>query len=90
MALDNCEKKGLLCFFDDGAYSGTQVISIFQELMGVPVEERTTSEHHVDELTEEGKIKIKRTKIVLLYLCFNHKSEGYILAELKKTGNRKC
>lgn len=86
VALDNCEKEGILCFFDDGAYSGTQVVSIFQELMGVPVEKRTTSEHHVDELTEEGKAKIKRTKIVLLYLCFNHKSEKYILTELEKLG----
>lgn len=44
-------------FFDDGAYSGKQVISIFQELMGVPIDERTTNEHHVDELTQENKEK---------------------------------
>lgn len=83
-ALKNITENDCLCFFDDGAYSGKQVISIFQELMGVPIDERKTNEHHVDELSQENKEKIKKTNIVLAYLCFNKKSEDYIKDELKK------
>lgn len=85
-ALKNTTENDCLCFFDDGAYSGKQVISIFQELMGVPVDERTTNEHHVDELAQENKEKIKKINIVLAYLCFNKQSERYIKEELKRLG----
>lgn len=85
-ALKNITENDCLCFFDDGAYSGKQVISIFQELMGVPADERTTNEHHVDELSPENKEKIKNTNIVLAYLCFNKESEDYIRGELEKLG----
>lgn len=85
-ALDCNDENKCLCFFDDGAYSGKQVISIFQEFMGIPLEQRTTTEHHVDELSVENKEKLKRCKIVLTYLCFNKNSENYIKTELKKLG----
>ena len=85
-AMKNTTENDCLCFFDDGAYSGKQVISIFQELMGVPIDERTTNEHHVEELTQENKEKIKKTNIVLAYLCFNKQSENYIKEELRKLG----
>lgn len=88
-ALKNTSSNDCLCFFDDGAYSGKQVISIFQELMGVPIEKRTTNEHHVDELTQSNKEKIKKTNIVLAYICFNKQSETYITDELKKLGIEK-
>lgn len=85
-ALKNIAENDCLCFFDDGAYSGKQVISIFQELMGVPIDERTTNEHHADELSWENKEKIKKANIVLAYVCFNRNSEDYIKEELKKLG----
>ena len=85
-ALRNAKEDDCICFFDDGAYSGKQVISIFQEFMGVPEMERTTNEHHVDELTAEQKDKLKQTKIVLAYLCFNPQSEEYIKSEFLKIG----
>lgn len=88
-ALKNITENDCLCFFDDGAYSGKQVISIFQELMGVPTSERTTNEHHVDELSQENKEKLKMTNIFLAYLCFNKESENYIREELKKLGIKK-
>lgn len=88
-ALKNTSLNDCLCFFDDGAYSGKQVISIFQELMGVPIEKRTTNEHHVDELTQSNKEKIKKTNIVLAYICFNKQAETYIKDELKKLGIEK-
>lgn len=85
-ALNSMDDNKCLCFFDDGAYSGKQVISIFQEFMGVPVEKRTTGEHHVDELSTENKRKLKKSKIILSYLCFNSKSTDYIKSELQKIG----
>lgn len=56
--------------------------------MGVPIDERTTNEHHVDELSHENKEKIKKTNIVLAYICFNRISTDYIKKELKKLGIR--
>lgn len=85
-ALKTLQKDDCICFFDDGAYSGKQVISIFQELMGVPAEQRTTVEHHVNELCEDDKCLLRSTKIVLGYLCFNKNSEDYIKEELIKLG----
>lgn len=85
-ALDGIDENHCLCFFDDGAYSGKQVISIFQELMGVPIDERTTNEHHVDELLSEYKDKLKKAKIKLVYMCFNESSTNYIMSEFAKLG----
>lgn len=85
-SLSKLEESECLYFFDDGAYSGKQVISIFQELMGVPVEKRTTNEHHADELNDENKAKLKKAHIVLSYLCFNSSSKEYIISELNNLG----
>lgn len=75
-----------LIFFDDGAYSGRQVVSIFQEMMGVPIEKRATKEKHVSELSSENKDKLKKSNLILSYLCFNPNSEEYIKFELKNIG----
>lgn len=88
-ALEKLESDECLCFFDDGAYSGKQVISMFQELMGVPEYERTTNEHHVDELSNENKERLKQANIILSYLCFNSDSEEYIISELRALGLEK-
>lgn len=88
-ALKSMQNNDCICFFDDGAYSGKQVISIFQEWMGIPVEERTTNEHHVDTLSESEKAALKRSQVVLGYLCFNKNSEDYIKAELRNLGIEK-
>ena len=84
--LDSSRPDELICFFDDGAYSGKQVVSIFQEFMGIPLEERTTNEHHVDELSDDQKKLLINRKIILGYLCFNSGSEEYIQSELRKIG----
>ena len=85
-ALEKLETNECLCFFDDGAYSGKQVVSIFQELMGIPEEARTTNEHHVEELSDENKERLKKANIILSYLCFNSNSQEYIISELTKLG----
>lgn len=89
VALDSMDENNCLCFFDDGAYSGKQVISIFQELMGIPIDERTTSEHHVDELTSKNKEKLKETKIILAYLCCNGGATDYKKSKLNEIGLKK-
>lgn len=48
--------------------------TIFQEYMGVDKGNRTTNEHHVDELTNEEKERLKSIRVVLTYLCFNSKA----------------
>ena len=76
--------NGCICFFDDGAYSGSQVISVFQELMGV--NNRPTDESHVSELSDTDKELLKRSNIILSYICFNSLKREYVINELKKLG----
>ena len=78
--------ESCIVFFDDGAYSGKQVVSIFQELMGVPLEERETNETHTKELDDVSKEQIKSSKIILAYICFNKESEQAILQKLAELG----
>jgi deoxynucleoside triphosphate triphosphohydrolase SAMHD1 len=80
------DSESSILFFDDGAYSGKQAVSIFQELMGVPKEYRATYEEHSKELVPEDKEKLKKSNIILGFICFNSQSEKYILEELKKLG----
>lgn len=80
------DSESCITFFDDGAYSGKQVVSIFQELMGVPLEERETNEEHTAELDEDSKAKIRSAKLILAYIRFNRESENIILEKLKKLG----
>lgn len=86
-ALDSATDNDVLVFFDDGAYSGSQVISIFQEMFGI--ENRMTKEHHVDKLYNQSLEKLKRANIILAYLCFNSDSKKHIQEELHKVGCEK-
>ena len=85
-ALEVTDNYSDIVLFDDGAYSGKQVISIFQELMGIPQEKRETNETHTVELSEENKKRIKSAKIILAYICFNKASEKTILCKLGELG----
>ncbi len=73
-----------IIFFDDGAYSGKQVISIFQEYFGI--EDRTTKETHVNVLKTEEMELLKKKKILLAYICFNPNKKDDIIKELNKLG----
>lgn len=81
LALEEVTK---IVFFDDGSYSGTQMISIMQEYMGV--EERKTKEKHVDKLTENGKKALQRKQIQFFFVAYNRSKEAEMLEELKKIG----
>lgn len=80
------QQDKVVVFFDDGAYSGKQAISIFQEYMNIPVDQRATGETHVDVLTLEEQETLKKQKIILMYVCFNQLNKDEILKELQKLG----
>jgi HD superfamily phosphohydrolase len=75
-----------IIFFDDASYSGKQVVSIFQELMGIPSEKRATNETHTETLHDDKKECLKRNNVILSLLFFNKDSENYIKTELGKLG----
>lgn len=65
------KEESVIVFFDDGSYSGRQLLSIMQEYAGIPKTERATSEHHVDPLDPELFHKLSTSKIVFCFLMFN-------------------
>ncbi len=78
------EKAERIVFFDDGSYSGTQMISIMQEYLGI--KERKTNETHVHELTEEGKKALREKKIQFFFIAFNKLKESDMVKELNELG----
>lgn len=78
------EEARQIVFFDDGSYSGTQMISIMQEYLGV--KERKTKETHAHELTEEGKKALREKKIQFFFIAFNKLKESDMVCELNELG----
>lgn len=74
---------GQIVFFDDGSFSGTQLISIMQEYLGVKTK---TKEQHVDELPTELKRVFLEKRIIFLFLAFNKSKEDEIKKELSGIG----
>lgn len=72
-----------IIFFDDGSFSGTQLISIMQEYLGAA---KKTKEHHVDELTEEEKNLFRQKKLVFFFVAFNKAKEAGLKEELAELG----
>lgn len=73
-----------IIFFDDGSYSGTQMISIMQEYMGV--KERKTDEHHVKELPDECKKALKDKQVRFFFIAYNKSKEEDMIKELNEIG----
>jgi HD superfamily phosphohydrolase len=85
--LNTSGNESAIRFFDDGSYSGTQLISMFQELMDVSKEERVTQEtHYAKALDAKCKELIKTKTIILAFMFFNRDVEKHIQAELEKLG----
>lgn len=80
------DKNSVIIFFDDGSYSGKQLCSIMQEYMGVPKEERNTTESHVEPLDNNMKNVLKEKTIIYLFLMFNAESQENTESELRKIG----
>lgn len=87
-ALKESSQGDHIVFFDDGAYSGKQVSRIFEEYMGVPLEKRSTKEHHVSPLNEEEKTRLKERNLSIAYMCFNVQNKGMIIETTQKLGVR--
>ena len=78
-------KNNTVIFFDDGSYSGNQVISIMQDYMGI-TEGRTTTESHVDELSEPHKEQFKNMTVYFFFLLFNSAKQQNTEDVLNKMG----
>jgi len=87
-SIHNALKDGYdtLLFIDDGVNSGHQIISIFQEFMGMNTYKRKTRENHVKELSSGEKEKLKVVRIIIGFIYFNSPVERFILSELQKLG----
>ncbi len=74
-----------IVFFDDGSFSGTQMVSIMQEYLGVKTK---TKEQHVKELPEDLKETLLAKKILFFFIAFNKSLEESMRAELNELGIR--
>lgn len=73
-----------IMFFDDGAFSGTQLTSIMQEYLGV--QNRKTKEIHVKELPEELKNIFCKKELIFFLIAFNKSQETALKQELSTLG----
>lgn len=80
---DSCST---VIFFDDGSYSGNQLVSIMQEYMGVPEQERTTTEHHVEALEEVYREHFRNMTVIYAFLMFNSDNRQEVETALHKIG----
>lgn len=78
------DKCNQIIFFDDGSYSGTQMVSIMQEYLGIQA--RKTKETHVHELTEECKKALREKKIKFFFIAYNKLKESDMTCELNELG----
>lgn len=75
-----------LVFVDDAISSGKQVVEIFQEWLGVPVDKRELGRNYVKELPDKAKKILKKSKVYLGCFLFKTENEKYILEKLKHLG----
>lgn len=80
------DDNGNIIFFDDGSYSGKQLISIMQEYMGLSMEKRTTDEHHVDPLETVLHEKFLNKNIIYCFLLFNVSNQAETEKVLRELG----
>ncbi len=85
-ALKESSQGSYIVLFDDGAYSGKQVSGIFEEYMGVPLEECSTKEHHVSPLNAEERMQLEQRNLSIAYMCFNSQNKKIIIEAAKKLG----
>lgn len=85
-AIKRSYDNDIIVLYDDGAYSGKQVQSIFEEYMGIPIEQRSTHESHVNPLDDMEKESLNRRQLYLMYVCFNSANKEEILSNIKESG----
>lgn len=85
-ALTNCSDNQVILFIDDAFYSGKQIISIFESYMGKPIDQRETQEIHVDELSEDKKEKLRKSKLYFSFVMYNKNNELNFKEKMKEIG----
>jgi HD superfamily phosphohydrolase len=83
---ENIEANQTLVFFDDAFWTGKQIICVFQELLGIRIEDRVLYEAHCDPLGASQVARLKKCKIILYCIYGNSKSRGDLEASLGKLG----
>lgn len=85
-ALKFSEENQIIVFIEDAFCSGKQLLSIFETYMGIPIEERQTKEIHVQELSEEEKRKLAKSKIYFSFIFYNEDNKEFFLKRLSEIG----
>lgn len=83
-ALECSEQEQTIVFVEDAFCSGKQIISIFEEYMGVS--ERQTRESHVHELNDTNKERLKKSKLYFSFIMYNEKNEHLFRSRMKDMG----
>ena len=80
------EMKDNIVFIEDAFSSSKQLISIFEEYMGVSIEKRIIKEHHADELSDEKKEKLKASKLYFMFLFYNKHNKEFFIKKMAGLG----
>lgn len=88
-ALIFSEDEQVIVFVEDAFCSGKQIMSVFETYMGVPIEDRQTQEEHVQELSDENKEKLKKSKLYFSFIMCNKENEQKFRERLTEIGLEK-
>lgn len=78
--------KPVMLFIEDAFSSATQIMSMFEEIMGIDISERQTQETHGVELPEEVKNKLKNSKLFFSFIFYNQENEQKFKHRLSELG----
>jgi len=84
--LSTNEDESIIVFIDDAYYSGTQLVCIFQEMMGIPLEKRIIRENHDVQLESHQIKKLKKKKCILCFCYSNMLKTDVIKKSLSDLG----
>jgi hypothetical protein len=71
---------------EDAFYSGIQIISMLQEILGIPRLKRRTTEYHGGDIDQSIQQHLRANKIYLSYCFANADKEEHLKSELCKLG----
>lgn len=81
ISVDDC--NGTIVFIDDAFYTGIQLTSIFESIVGVPIEKRKVEESHVAPLHPNILQSLRKRKIYLSFIYGNPNKKENILQTLR-------
>ncbi len=80
------EKEQAIVLVEDAFFSGSQMISMFQTLLGVPLEKRMTDEIHTEALNEDCRKKLINSEIHLIFAFANKDKIAFLEDNFKELG----